>query len=324
MATFMEVCLVRPSQDQIRPNRTEPSALHEGSSRLRPLSLSQLAGDARKGRLVLGQAKGKGPEEWTSQPFGLLKSLKQDIFLALGIEPGGKEDKQTPCVKIDHLLEIYPTHVDNPPWTIPPLYRPALHHMDYYITTSQEESSIVSGKTHIHDSVDKKSVTGSPPPPPPTTTTTMCIYYYLHYHHVAPCNKGVEYAVHYAFCANSTMEPMVESPIANHHHHSSSSNSPSSSSGGGVGGGGGGGEYQLVQQPCEFLTRAPEYDPAFGYDYTNPCWTSWADGGPAAAAAAAATPSGGASTPSGKSLIPYAIMSSAGTAGWMSRSRFWR
>ncbi|KAI8951204.1 hypothetical protein F4801DRAFT_578744 [Xylaria longipes] len=89
----------------------------------------------------------------------------------------------------------------------------------------------------------------------------MCIYYYLHYHHVAPCNKEIEYEVRYTFCANSTMEPLMESPVSTHHHHH-----PSSSTSGG-------GEYQLVQQPCEYLTQAPEYDPAFGFDYTNPCAT---------------------------------------------------
>ncbi|KAI0490193.1 hypothetical protein F4859DRAFT_183 [Xylaria cf. heliscus] len=87
----------------------------------------------------------------------------------------------------------------------------------------------------------------------------MCIYYYLHYHHTAPCSKSIEYAVHYTFCANSTMEPMMESPVSNNRH------SPSSS--------GGRGECQLVQHPCEYLTRAPEYDPAYGFDYANPCAT---------------------------------------------------
>lgn len=92
----------------------------------------------------------------------------------------------------------------------------------------------------------------------------MCVYYYLHYHHADPCPKGIEYEVRYTFCANSTMEPMMESPVSNNHGHHSTSTSTSSSSSGG-------GEYQLVQQPCNHLTLAPEYDPALGFDYTNLC-----------------------------------------------------
>ncbi|KAI1146339.1 hypothetical protein F4825DRAFT_441023 [Nemania diffusa] len=34
-----------------------------------------------------------------------------------------------------------------------------------------------------------------------------------------------------------------------------------------------GGDYQLVQQPCDELTHAPEYNPAIGIDYINPCAT---------------------------------------------------
>ncbi|KAI0438816.1 hypothetical protein F4803DRAFT_569156 [Xylaria telfairii] len=92
----------------------------------------------------------------------------------------------------------------------------------------------------------------------------MCVYYYLHYHHVEPCTKAIEYEVHYTFCANSTMEPVIGSTVSSPHGHHSS---PSSS------GGGGGEEYPPVQQPCSNLTPAPEYDPASGFDYTNPCAT---------------------------------------------------
>lgn len=45
------------------------------------------------------------------------------------------------------------------------------------------------------------------------------------------------------------------------------------------------------------------------------------DGGSAVAATALGTRSGGAFTLSEKSLMPFAIMLSAGTAEWMSRSR---
>ncbi|KAK6854896.1 hypothetical protein PG995_009084 [Apiospora arundinis] len=32
----------------------------------------------------------------------------------------------------------------------------------------------------------------------------MCIYYYLHYHHIPPCVRDIEWAIHYDFCPNST------------------------------------------------------------------------------------------------------------------------
>jgi hypothetical protein len=52
----------------------------------------------------------------------------------------------------------------------------------------------------------------------------MCTYYYLHYHHVAPCTRGVEYAVQYSFCSNATLESPSEtnplSPTVSHSHHS--------------------------------------------------------------------------------------------------------
>jgi hypothetical protein len=91
----------------------------------------------------------------------------------------------------------------------------------------------------------------------------MCTYYYLHYHHVAPCARGVEYAVHYSFCENSTMEALPHD------------NSPLGLGGSlhlmGLGGGSAAEEEQLVQQPCDELAHAPEYDPAVGIDYANPC-----------------------------------------------------
>ncbi|KAI1161618.1 hypothetical protein F5B18DRAFT_674351 [Nemania serpens] len=91
---------------------------------------------------------------------------------------------------------------------------------------------------------------------------TMCTYYYLHYHHVAPCARGVEYAVHYSFCENSTVEAIPNNP-----------RHPVSVSMSAAAGGPPGGDYQLVQLPCDELTNAPEYDPAIGIDYTNPCAT---------------------------------------------------
>ncbi|KAI1312911.1 hypothetical protein F5Y03DRAFT_390613 [Xylaria venustula] len=97
----------------------------------------------------------------------------------------------------------------------------------------------------------------------------MCTYYYLHYHHVAPCSKGVEYAVQYSFCPNSTTDTFSTSPLGPN---ASASASASTSSAGGRGGEGGEGT-EVVQQPCPMLTHAPEYDPVQGIDYTNPCAT---------------------------------------------------
>ncbi|GAP92783.1 hypothetical protein SAMD00023353_9400100 [Rosellinia necatrix] len=119
----------------------------------------------------------------------------------------------------------------------------------------------------------------------------MCMYYYLHYHHVAPCTRGIEYAVRYSFCANSTVEAafvgddlrhMVMDGAGVRVGGSSGSSSNRSTLGNDYSGGGGGDgdrqqEQLLVQQPCEELTPAPEYDPALGgidIDYyANPCAT---------------------------------------------------
>ncbi|KAI2609121.1 uncharacterized protein GGS25DRAFT_305539 [Hypoxylon fragiforme] len=83
----------------------------------------------------------------------------------------------------------------------------------------------------------------------------MCTYYYLHYHHLAPCTRDVEYAVHYSFCPNAI--PDI-----------SSANPPSSVNTGVTEHG-----EQWIQQPCEGLTYAPEYSPVEGVDYNSPCAT---------------------------------------------------
>lgn len=41
----------------------------------------------------------------------------------------------------------------------------------------------------------------------------MCIYYYLHYHHIPPCMRDIEYAIHYNFCPNSTWST-VAAPLS--------------------------------------------------------------------------------------------------------------
>ncbi|ORY71323.1 uncharacterized protein BCR38DRAFT_331126 [Pseudomassariella vexata] len=66
----------------------------------------------------------------------------------------------------------------------------------------------------------------------------MCTYYYLHYHHLPPCARDIDYAVHYSYCPNSTTERSV-----------------------------------MMQQPCDDLTYAPEFNPIEGIDYNNPCAT---------------------------------------------------
>ncbi|KAI1102544.1 hypothetical protein F4804DRAFT_263669 [Jackrogersella minutella] len=80
----------------------------------------------------------------------------------------------------------------------------------------------------------------------------MCTYYYLHYHHLAPCTRDIEYALHYSFCANSTFEASGSSP-------SGTTNAD-----------GGAQDDGWSQQPCESLTYAPEYL-VDGLDYSNPC-----------------------------------------------------
>ena len=106
----------------------------------------------------------------------------------------------------------------------------------------------------------------------------MCTCYCLHYHHVAPCTKDVEYAFHYSYCANSTIElagpagpgssPLsVVSAVSMDSSHINSNNEP-----------------QLVQKPCDGLTYASDYSynssaPIIGEfsreeaGYNNPCAT---------------------------------------------------
>ncbi|KAI2607817.1 hypothetical protein GGR54DRAFT_619690 [Hypoxylon sp. NC1633] len=83
----------------------------------------------------------------------------------------------------------------------------------------------------------------------------MCTYYYLHYHHLAPCARDVEYAVHYSFCLNSTYEASSSDPSA-----------PIDTSNAGY-------NEQWIQQPCEALTYTPEYDSVESIDYSSPCAT---------------------------------------------------
>ncbi|KAI1817226.1 hypothetical protein GGS20DRAFT_81638 [Poronia punctata] len=124
----------------------------------------------------------------------------------------------------------------------------------------------------------------------------MCTYYYLHYHHVAPCTRGVDYTVQYSFCEKATLEILSETnPLG-----ASTFNTRSSRNGHNQGHVCGHGSYQhqnqdqdqqwqypyhehqqqqqqqqqeLVQQPCDNLSHAPEYDPVMGIDFTNPCAT---------------------------------------------------
>ncbi len=95
------------------------------------------------------------------------------------------------------------------------------------------------------------------------------MYYYLHYHHVEPCRRNVEYALHYSYCANSTIElaagptpfagPAGALPGPNHRNNNINDNDGNSSN-----------DHhhhqqlQLAQQPCGELTYAPEYYNAVG------------------------------------------------------------
>ncbi|KAK7994167.1 hypothetical protein PG989_007548 [Apiospora arundinis] len=76
----------------------------------------------------------------------------------------------------------------------------------------------------------------------------MCIYYYLHYHHIPPCMRDIEYAIHYNFCPNSTWSTVTD---------------PLSPTGEELA------EPQFIQHPCETLFYGPdqplqEYDPVTG------------------------------------------------------------
>ncbi|KAI1499557.1 hypothetical protein F5X99DRAFT_273286 [Biscogniauxia marginata] len=95
----------------------------------------------------------------------------------------------------------------------------------------------------------------------------MCTYYYLHYHHVSPCTRDVDYAVHYSFCANATTmtEASGTSPLSGHPTTAAIANDSGAI--------GVGNEQSVVQQPCAALTYAPEYNPVEGIDYNNPCAT---------------------------------------------------
>ncbi|KAI8957040.1 hypothetical protein F5Y11DRAFT_114524 [Daldinia sp. FL1419] len=81
----------------------------------------------------------------------------------------------------------------------------------------------------------------------------MCTYYYLHYHHLAPCTRGIEYAMHYSFCPNSTPG-------------TSSSSYPSPINTQNVGNG-----ERWAQHPCEALSYAPELNSVGGPGYNNSC-----------------------------------------------------
>ncbi|KAK7906386.1 hypothetical protein PG985_016392 [Apiospora marii] len=64
----------------------------------------------------------------------------------------------------------------------------------------------------------------------------MCFYYYLHYHHIPPCMRDIEYAIHYNFCSDATYSTLAA--------HLSQT-----------------GEEQLVQHPCETLLYGPDHQP---------------------------------------------------------------
>ncbi|KAI1368118.1 hypothetical protein F5Y08DRAFT_347532 [Xylaria arbuscula] len=101
------------------------------------------------------------------------------------------------------------------------------------------------------------------------TVHAMCTYYYLHYHHVAPCNKGIEYSVEYVFCPNATVETFSpHSRLSDSNNNNNINPSPTSTSP--LRPRGTNEQQQeephFIQQPCQSLTYAPEYhhNPASG------------------------------------------------------------
>ncbi|KAI0505146.1 hypothetical protein F5B22DRAFT_628701 [Xylaria bambusicola] len=108
----------------------------------------------------------------------------------------------------------------------------------------------------------------------------MCTYYYLHYHHVAPCSKGIEYAIQYSFCPNATTtETYHQLHLGNTSSSFSSSSSSSTSRRGHREEAIEREESQLIQQPCSSLTHAdyPAQHQQFSSTivdyYSNPCAT---------------------------------------------------
>ncbi|KAH9884278.1 hypothetical protein F4778DRAFT_800263 [Xylariomycetidae sp. FL2044] len=90
----------------------------------------------------------------------------------------------------------------------------------------------------------------------------MCTLFWLHYHHNPPCNRAIEFAYHYSFCPNSTIELASTGPL-----------SPATSGGGGGGGpasGSSSSDHQYVQRPCANSGEAPGTE---DIDPTNPCAT---------------------------------------------------
>ncbi|KAI1493296.1 hypothetical protein F5X96DRAFT_666945 [Biscogniauxia mediterranea] len=68
----------------------------------------------------------------------------------------------------------------------------------------------------------------------------MCTYYYLHYHHVAPCARPIDYAVHYTFCGHAA------AASSNNHNHNNHNNNHNNNN------------HNHQQSPCAALA----YDPA--------------------------------------------------------------
>ncbi|KAI1437400.1 hypothetical protein GGR50DRAFT_644814 [Xylaria sp. CBS 124048] len=88
----------------------------------------------------------------------------------------------------------------------------------------------------------------------------MCQYYYLHYHHVAPCQRSVDFFVHYTYCINAKVNTNTTSSSTTTNTTINTAPTPTLTP-------------ALEMQPCDDLSPALECDPATGIslDYTNPC-----------------------------------------------------
>ncbi|KAK8137350.1 hypothetical protein PG984_005290 [Apiospora sp. TS-2023a] len=108
----------------------------------------------------------------------------------------------------------------------------------------------------------------------------MCFYYYLHYHHIPPCMRDIEYAIHYNFCADATYSTIAAhlSPTgeeqsinntaasnassANNHSHGTASRSSSSSN-----------NNYYNSSSLTSPTNTASSSSATVFDYNDPCAT---------------------------------------------------
>lgn len=64
----------------------------------------------------------------------------------------------------------------------------------------------------------------------------MCTYYYLHHHHMYPCNRDIEFFIHYVYCAAATFD-----------------------------------ESSRIQYACPNISDHAQQNGSPGVDFNNPC-----------------------------------------------------